>query len=145
MAWCLINDHDDTGWSTHANNNSKSHDISWQNIVMVLNHDCKSLCGCSHRSILNRWWLMISGGKLDNTADGMLGLFNIGYLFEAHLNPNLVKSRLPITYYSVTQSFWNFAQSTAVILLCSVQNLKMIGQQKRMLWTTEISRDLNLR
>ena len=44
------------------------------------------------------------------------------------LIPNLVKSRLPIIYFSVTQSFWNFAQCTAVILSCSVQNIKTIGQ-----------------
>ena len=38
------------------------------------------------------------------------------------LKPNLVKSRLPITYSPMIQSLWNFAQSMAVILPCSVQN-----------------------
>ena len=36
------------------------------------------------------------------------------------LNSNLVKSSLSITYFLVAQSFWNFSQSTAVILPCSV-------------------------
>ena len=61
------------------------------------------------------------------------------------LNSNLAKSPLPITYSIVLQLFWNFAQSTAVTLLCSVQNFKMIGQLRWMLWMNEISCDLSLR
>ena len=53
-------------------------------------------------------------------------------------NPNLVKSRLSVTYSSLIKSFRNFAQRTAVILPCSVQNFKTIAQLKRMLWTNEI-------
>ena len=59
------------------------------------------------------------------------------------LNSYLAKSRFPITYLAVAQSFWNFAQSTTVILPCSVK--KTIGQLKLMLWTNEISWDLGLR
>ena len=47
------------------------------------------------------------------------------------LNPNLAKSRSPTICLSVIQSFWIFAQSTAMILPCSVQNLKTIGQLER--------------
>ena len=43
------------------------------------------------------------------------------------LNSNLAKSRWSITSVSVTQSFRNFAKSTAVSLPCSVQNFKTIG------------------
>ena len=41
---------------------------------------------------------------------------------------NSTKSCSSIAYFLVIQSFWNSAQSTAVILLCSVQNFNMIGQ-----------------
>ena len=61
------------------------------------------------------------------------------------LNSNLVKSHSPITHLSVFQSFWNFAQSTAVSLLCSVQNFEMIVQLEQLLWTNEISRDWSSR
>ena len=43
------------------------------------------------------------------------------------------------------QSFWNFVQNTAVILPCSGQHFKTIGQLKRKIWTNEISRDFSLR
>ena len=36
-----------------------------------------------------------------------------------------------ITYFPVTQSLWNFAQSTAVILCCSVQKFKVNGTTKK--------------
>ena len=61
------------------------------------------------------------------------------------LTSNLPKSHLPVSYFQVARLFLNFAQSTAVILPCSVQNFKMIRQMKWMLWMTEISRDLSLR
>ena len=35
-----------------------------------------------------------------------------------------MKSHSPITKLSIIQSFWNLAQSMAVILPCSVQNFK---------------------
>ena len=43
-----------------------------------------------------------------------------------------------ITSISNAQLFWNFAQSTAEILLCSVQNFKMTGQLKNKIWTNEV-------
>ena len=43
---------------------------------------------------------------------------------------NRAKSHSSITSIPVVKSFWNFAQSMAVTLPCSVQNLKMIWQQK---------------
>ena len=75
-------------------------------------------------------------------------LCNIRYASETHkliLNQILAKSRLPITYWSIIQSFCNFAQSTTVIPLYSAQKSKAIGQLKLMLWTDEISRGLRLR
>ena len=68
---------------------------------------------------------------------------NIGYLSKTHLKPKSRKISFLITYFSLTQWFWNFAQSTAVTLLCSVQNFKTIETLKWMLWTNEIL--LNLR
>ena len=61
------------------------------------------------------------------------------------LTLNLAKSRLPITYFVIVQSFSNFAQSTTATLSCSVQNFKMIGQRRCTLWADEISGDLSLR
>ena len=46
------------------------------------------------------------------------------------LNSNLAKSRSSITSVWVAQSFWNFAQSMAVALLCSVHNFETIGSMK---------------
>ena len=60
------------------------------------------------------------------------------------LKSNLVKSRLPTTYFPIDHSFWSFAQSMVVILPCSVPNFKTIGQLKRMLWANTISRDFSL-
>ena len=62
------------------------------------------------------------------------------------LNPNLIKSGLLITYYSITTRLsWNSAQKTAVILTCSVQNFMTVRPRKRKLWTNEISRYLSFR
>ena len=55
---------------------------------------------------------------------------------------NLAKSRLPIIYFTFAQLFWNFAQSMAVTLPCSVQNFKIIDQTKWMLWTNESQMDI---
>ena len=81
--------------------------------------------------------------KINNLPVSRPGvLCNIWYPSQTHLK-NPVKSRLLIIYLSVIQSLWNFVQSTAVILSCSVQNFKTIGQLKRFLWTKEISRELS--
>ena len=61
------------------------------------------------------------------------------------LNSNLVKSPLSLTYFSVAQSFWNFAQSMAVILPCSVQNFKTNGQLKWVMKLNQFSLDLIVR
>ena len=55
-------------------------------------------------------------------APGML--WNIGYPSERHLKPQI--SWNLITYFSITQSLWNFAQSTAMTPLCSVQISKQL-------------------
>ena len=34
------------------------------------------------------------------------------------------------TQFIIAQSFWNFAQSMAAMLPCSVQNFKMFGEMK---------------
>ena len=46
---------------------------------------------------------------------------------------------LPLTYCPVTQSFWYFAQNTAVILPCSVQSFRMIAQTQNKFWTNATS------
>ena len=45
---------------------------------------------------------------------------------KSSLDWNLVKSRLSVASVLINESFWNFAQSTAVGLPCSVQNVKTI-------------------
>ena len=68
-----------------------------------------------------------------------------GYVFDTVTHSHHMKSRLPITYFSVTMQFWNLAQSTVVSLPSSVANFKMMGRLKRALWTNEISRDLSVK
>ena len=73
-------------------------------------------------------------------------LCNMGYICpKCILNSNPMYPCFVITYFSVTQSFWNFAQSIAVILPYSLQNFKTIEQLKRMLWANKISQDMSLR
>ena len=67
---------------------------------------------------------------------------NIWYSSETILNPDLVKSRLPITFFYI---------SNPIVLTCSVQNVKtvlnfkVIEQRKRIWWANDISRDLGTR
>ena len=61
------------------------------------------------------------------------------------INSNLMKTCVLVTSNTVIQSFWNFAQSMAISLPCSVQNLKMIGQPIKALWANEILLDLSLK
>ena len=65
---------------------------------------------------------------------------NIGHRTETHLELKSRSSRTPI---SVVKSFWKFAENTAVILPCSVQNFKAISPAiipSNKLWS-KISRD----
>ena len=50
-----------------------------------------------------------------------------------------------LTYFCVTQLFWNFALSTKLTLPCSVQNFKMFRQLRLMLWANGILWDWSLR
>ena len=47
------------------------------------------------------------------------------------VNSKFTKFHWSISYISIVQSVWNFAQSMAVSLLCSVQNFQTIGQLKK--------------
>ena len=49
-----------------------------------------------------------------------------------------MKSPLPLTYFSVTQLFWDFAKRTAVSLPPSVQNFKTIVQLKQVVFHTRL-------
>ena len=93
---------------------------------------------------LNGMWQDIYSRKKQSYQALEAGvLCKIGYPSETHLK---LKSReiSSITSVSIVQSVWNFAQSTAVTLSCSVQNFKAISQLHE-LWANEISRDLSLR
>ena len=72
-------------------------------------------------------------------------LCNIGYPSETHLKPKSHEISFAHNLWSIIRSFWNSAESTVAILPCFVQNFKTITQQKRMLWTNEVWRDLSFR
>ena len=78
----------------------------------------------------------------DTRIQGAVAMSDIPLKFI--LNSNLAKSRSSRTPISITKSFWKFAQSTAVILSCSVQNFETIWKLNNKLWANEISRDLNM-
>ena len=78
------------------------------------------------------------------SLQGNNGHFNIGYPSQTHLKLKLAQSYLLIIHETVSQLFWNFVQSMAVSLPCSVQNLKTIEQLKWLLWVNEILRDFSL-
>ena len=84
------------------------------------------------------WYCLYS-----NSSGAVCAIWDI--CLKLIINSNLVKFCSPITSVSVVQSFWNYAQSKAVILPCSVQNFKMIELSTQILWTNEISWDLSLR
>ena len=71
----------------------------------------------------------------------------IWYWFHIYfvLSLNKCCSHSSITPVSIVQSFWNFAQSRAVLLPCSVWNIKMIRYLINKLWANEMSQDLGLR
>ena len=75
----------------------------------------------------------------------MSAQYCIGYSSKTYLKPKSHKILFAHNLFPVTQSFWNFAYSMAVILPCSLQNFKTIGQLNQMLCTYEILRDLSLR
>ena len=62
---------------------------------------------------------------------------------KLNFNSNSAKTRSYIASITVVKSFWNFAQSTAVPLPCSVQNFKMIWRPINKLWASQISQKLN--
>ena len=74
-----------------------------------------------------------------------VGLCNQGYLSNAHIDPTLAKSRSCQTYFSVSQSFWNFRYSPTVSLPCAVHNFKTTGRLINRLLAKTTSWDLGLR
>ena len=77
-----------------------------------------------------------------HTAPGPCTLWDIHP--KRTLNKNLTKSRFPITYFPITNSFWDFAQNTAVSLPCTVPNFKTMERIKQMLLSNQFSWDLSL-
>ena len=88
-------------------------------------------------------WPWLATKRVSRTLD----LLHYG-IYKLIGNSNFAKCYLLITYFRVVRSIWNFAQSTAVILPCFVQNFKMIGQSEFILWANkfwlwdEIGRDI---
>ena len=52
--------------------------------------------------------------------------YKIRYLLEYYLKLKSCRFWLHVIDFLVAESFWNFVQSTAVMLPCSVQNFKTI-------------------
>ena len=92
-------------------------------------------------SIIAQQWCQLDGPLQHQIQDAVA----IQYIpWKLILNSNLTNTHLPIAYLSITQSFQNFAQSTAVLLPCFVQNFKMIGQLKNLLCSNISPRNLSL-
>ena len=64
---------------------------------------------------------------------------------ESHLKLKSREISFAHNILSVVQSFWNFAQSTATSMPCSVPNYKTIGQLRNKLCANETLRDFRLR
>ena len=69
----------------------------------------------------------------------------MGYPVKNHLNPNLVETHSSITSISFAQSFWNFAQSMAVPLPCSVQTFTVIKKLQTSYWQSRSHKIWGLR
>ena len=78
------------------------------------------------------WWRHHELGELGNK----------GYPSETHLKPNSCEISFAHNFFLNHQIILIFCTE---LLLCFMQNFKMIGQLKRMLWTKNILRDLDLR
>ena len=99
-------------------------------------------------------WLVVSFRKGSKAVSDNISIACVHYFLrpcaimnirlKSTWNPNLMQSRLHITYFSGTKSFWTFAQSTGVVLPHFVQKFWATEQLKQMLWTNEISWDLRL-
>ena len=91
------------------------------------------------------WWCLLWWHSWIDSKLRPWGLVQYRISTKIHLKLKSRETLLSITQTLVDQSFWDFAQSTAVSLPCSVQNFKLIEQLKRMLWTNEILPNLSLR
>ena len=60
---------------------------------------------------------------------------SMGYPLETGLN---LKYHLPVTFFSVLKSFWNFCRAP-----CSLWKFKLISQRKWLFWMNKISQELN--
>ena len=75
----------------------------------------------------NRWLTCLAINQ--DWSNGVLGAVLMwDILQELIFNSIRVKSHLPVNYLSFNWSFWNFAQSTVIIMPSSMQNFKMIWQ-----------------
>ena len=86
-----------------------------------------NICGCQIAWTATARWQYHKKPK---------GCCIIGYLSETKISWKM--------YFAVVKSFWNFSQSTAVSLPCSVKIFKMIWQLKWMLWINMILQDFSL-
>ena len=114
---------------------SKLYAVPWystENTWHLSLNDCQIGCAMENFFLSLKIKLYLSWG---------LSCCKVEHPSETHLK--LRKSCLSITYFSVALSFWNFAQSMAVSLPCSVQNFTMIWLLKCMLWCNKISKDLS--
>ena len=76
---------------------------------------------------------------------GQVGVTNQHIYPKFIPSSNLAKICFLISATLIAESFWNFAQSTAVILLCSVPNIRRTLRLTQMLSMKEILWDLSAR
>ena len=113
--------------------------LVWLAILLALGHWdiwCKSM---PFQTLIDMMFYLVP------SSPGVLCNIDIEYPSEMHLKTQISQSLVcSLTYFAFAQSFWNFAQSTAVILPCPVQNFQTIGQLRWILSRDEISQDLSL-
>ena len=87
-------------------------------------------CKMVHCGIVDALWDLWDGSIVLPYKVNVI--LNVPHLCFFHVSTGsfAIQSSLFITYFSEAQSFWNFAQSMAVILPCPVQNFRMIVELK---------------
>ena len=102
----------------------------FMNLNFVIFSEAHKLCNPHHPSFLDLLPIYLG---FCNTMKNLLAI---------HLK---LKFRLPITPVMIYESFWNFAQSMAVWLPCSVHNFRRIHWLKWKIWANEILWDFQLK
>ena len=87
--------------------------------------------GCNVGCVGRIYYFRVGDARpVTSTILGAVAIHNIPQ--RLILNSNLTNPHLPMIYFSVVKSLWNFTWSMLVSLPCAVQNFKMIRQLRKM-------------